>query len=67
VDKSASFIKDKKYTRNPKESSYCPEATVDLNTGQLVVHRTASKQEAQEQEINLLLNTLQLCSTTSYN
>ncbi len=24
------FIKDKKYTRNPKETSYCPEATVGL-------------------------------------
>jgi hypothetical protein len=24
------FIKDKKYTRNPKGSSSCPEATVDL-------------------------------------
>jgi hypothetical protein len=25
------FIKDKKYTQNPKESSNCPEATVGLN------------------------------------
>jgi hypothetical protein len=25
--------------RNPKESSNCPEATVGLNRGQLVVHR----------------------------
>ncbi len=38
-------------------------ATVDLNTGQLVVHRIASEQEAQEQEILLLPNTLQLRST----
>jgi hypothetical protein len=42
---------DEKYTWNPKESSYCPVATVDLNTGQLVVHRIASEQEAQEKEI----------------
>ncbi len=58
------FVKDKKYTRNPKESSYCPEATVGLIRGQLVVHRTSPKQEAQEYEILLLPEILQLRSTT---
>jgi hypothetical protein len=41
------LLRIKKNTRNPKESSYCPEATVGLNRGQLVVHRTASEEEAQ--------------------
>jgi hypothetical protein len=53
---------------NPKESSNCPEATVGLDRGLLVVHRAASEQEAQEQEILLLLDTLQLrCTTPIYN
>jgi hypothetical protein len=45
---------DKKYMWNPKGSSNCPEAAGGLNKGQLVVHKAASEQEAQEQEILLL-------------
>jgi hypothetical protein len=54
MDNHASILlRIKKYMRNPKESSYCPEATIGLNRGQLVVHRAAS-----EQEILLLPDTL---------
>jgi hypothetical protein len=41
----------KKYTWNPEESSCTPEATIGLNRGQLIAHRTASGQEIPQPEV----------------
>jgi hypothetical protein len=66
VDNHASILWSIKIHAESERNSYCPEATVGMNRGQLVVHRTASEQEAQERELLLLPNTLQLRSTTPY-
>jgi hypothetical protein len=42
------FYYNQKYTRNPKEGSCGLEAAVDLNRGQLVVHKSASEKEIRE-------------------
>jgi hypothetical protein len=63
VDNHTSILLRIKYSRNTKESSHSSESTVGLNRGQLpvVVHRTASEQEAQEQDTPSSYN-----STTPY-
>ncbi len=71
MDDHASILLKIKNTRGiQKESSYSPEATVGLNRSQLVVRRTASDQEAQEQEIllfQILYNSTLLLHTTDYH
>jgi hypothetical protein len=51
---------------NPEESSCTPEATIGLNRGQLIAHRTASGQEIPQPEVptELYYSTPLLNSTT---
>ncbi len=47
------FIKDKKYTRNPKESDRCPEATAGPNQRRVSCLPTDSEQEVQNRRLSL--------------
>ncbi len=57
------FIKDKRYTRNPKESSHYPEATVGLKQRTVSCPQDRLRTGGPKQE-TLPLPRLQLLSTT---
>jgi hypothetical protein len=59
------FIKDKKYTRNPKESGRCPEATVGLNQRTVSCPQDRLRTGGPKQETLPPSDTLQLPSTTA--
>jgi hypothetical protein len=54
------FIKDKKYTRNPKESDRCPEATAGPDQKTVSCLQDRLRTGGPKQETLLLPNTLQL-------
>jgi hypothetical protein len=54
------FIMDKKYTRNPKESDRCPEATAGLNQRTVRCLLDILRTGGPKQETLLLPDTLQL-------
>jgi hypothetical protein len=58
------FNKDKKYTRKPKENSYCPEATVGLKQRTVSCPQDRLQTGGPNRRLSLFPDTLQLPLTT---